>query len=92
MSFAALPKTADVVVVGGGTVGAWCAYFLRQASVENVVLIEKGLLGQGASSRAAVTEEHPAFADTPMVFDVPSGHDAGPGGRPHCRGRRADRR
>lgn len=53
MSFAALPKTADVVVVGGGTVGAWCAYFLRQASVENVVLIEKGLLGQGASSRAA---------------------------------------
>ena len=53
MSFAALPKTADVVVVGGGTVGAWCAYFLRQAGVANVVLIEKGLLGQGASSRAA---------------------------------------
>ena len=53
MSFAALPKTADVVVVGGGTVGAWCAYFLRQAGVQNVVLIEKGVLGQGASSRAA---------------------------------------
>jgi sarcosine oxidase subunit beta len=53
MSFVALPKTADVVVVGGGTVGAWCAYFLRQAGVENVVLIEKGVLGQGASSRAA---------------------------------------
>ena len=40
-------------MVGGGTVGAWCAYFLRQAGVENVVLIEKGVLGQGASSRAA---------------------------------------
>ena len=53
MSFAALPKTADVVVVGGGTVGAWCAYFLRQAGVQNVVLVEKGVLGQGASSRAA---------------------------------------
>jgi sarcosine oxidase subunit beta len=53
MSFAALPKSADVVVVGGGTVGAWCAYFLRQAGVQNVVLIEKGVLGQGASSRAA---------------------------------------
>src|ERR1700729_1115126 len=53
MSFAALPKTADLVVVGGGTVGAWCAYFLRQAGVQNVVLIEKGVLGQGASSRAA---------------------------------------
>jgi sarcosine oxidase subunit beta len=48
-----LPKTAEAVVVGGGTVGAWCAYFLRRAGLDNVVLIEKGALGQGASSRAA---------------------------------------
>ncbi|HEX4288046.1 MAG TPA: FAD-binding oxidoreductase [Trebonia sp.] len=48
-----LQKTADAVVVGGGTVGAWCAYFLRRAGLENVLLIEKGVLGQGASSRAA---------------------------------------
>jgi sarcosine oxidase subunit beta len=48
-----LPKTADAVVVGGGTVGAWCAYFLRKAGLSNVVLVEKGVLGQGASSRAA---------------------------------------
>jgi sarcosine oxidase subunit beta len=138
-----LPKTADAVVVGGGTVGAWCAYFLRRAGLGNVVLIEKGVLGQGSSSRAAgvvrvqggtpeavrlgiwsrsfylgqlaelgtdsgfvqqgyllpcftqpevaappagiaipaggvrhhvaVTEQHPAFASTPMAFDVPSG-------------------
>ena len=47
------PATADAVVVGGGTVGAWCAYFLRQAGLERVVLLEKGALGQGASSRAA---------------------------------------
>ena len=40
-------------MVGGGTVGAWCAYFLRTAGLERVVLIEKGVLGQGASSRAA---------------------------------------
>jgi sarcosine oxidase subunit beta len=40
-------------VVGGGTVGAWCAYFLRRAGLDRVVLIEKGSLGQGASSRAA---------------------------------------
>jgi len=39
--------------VGGGTVGAWCAYFLRRAGLARVVLIEKGFLGQGASSRAA---------------------------------------
>src|SRR6516165_9223533 len=48
-----LPKTADAVVVGGGTVGAWCAWFLRLAGLDNVVLIEKGVLGQGSSSRAA---------------------------------------
>ena len=50
---AALPRTADAVVVGGGTVGAWCAYFLRRAGLERVVLVEKGTLGSGASSRAA---------------------------------------
>ena len=53
MVSAELPRTADAVVVGGGTVGAWCAYFLRRAGLERVVLIEKGTLGSGASSRAA---------------------------------------
>ena len=48
-----MSDSADAVVVGGGTVGAWCAYFLRQAGLARVVLIEKGFLGQGASSRAA---------------------------------------
>jgi sarcosine oxidase subunit beta len=50
---AELPRTADAVVVGGGTVGAWCAYFLRQAGLERVVLVERKTLGSGASSRAA---------------------------------------
>jgi sarcosine oxidase subunit beta len=48
-----LPGSADAVVVGGGTIGAWCAYFLRRAGLDRVVLLEKGMLGQGASSRAA---------------------------------------
>lgn len=46
-------SSADAVVVGGGTIGAWCAYFLRQAGLDRVVLLEKDTLGQGASSRAA---------------------------------------
>src|SRR5579864_8504792 len=53
MNSGELPQTADVVVVGGGTVGAWCAYFLRHAGLGQVVLVEKGMLGQGSSSRAA---------------------------------------
>jgi glycine/D-amino acid oxidase-like deaminating enzyme len=48
-----LPGTADAVFVGGGTVGAWCACFLRQAGLSRMVLLEKGMLGQGASSQAS---------------------------------------
>ena len=46
------PPGADAVVVGGGTVGAWCAWFLRQAGLD-VVLLERQTLGAGASPRAA---------------------------------------
>ena len=43
---------ADVVVVGGGTVGAWTACLLAEAG-RSVVLVEAATLGAGASSRAA---------------------------------------
>jgi sarcosine oxidase, subunit beta len=46
-------ETADAVVIGGGTIGAWCAYFLRRSGLDKVTLVEKRTLGQGASSRAA---------------------------------------
>jgi sarcosine oxidase subunit beta len=52
-SSGSVPRTADAVVVGGGTVGAWCAWFLRRAGVEDVLLVEADTLGKGASSRAA---------------------------------------
>lgn len=45
--------SADVVVVGGGTVGAWTAVLLAERGVERVVLLEALTLGDGASSRAA---------------------------------------
>ncbi|HEX9526653.1 MAG TPA: FAD-dependent oxidoreductase, partial [Streptosporangiaceae bacterium] len=48
-----MDSTADAVVVGGGTIGAWCAYFLRTSGVGRVILLDKDRLGQGASSRAA---------------------------------------
>ncbi|HLW45926.1 MAG TPA: FAD-binding oxidoreductase [Acidimicrobiales bacterium] len=46
-------EMADAVVVGGGTLGGWCAWFLRRAGLGRVVLVERGQLGRGASSRAA---------------------------------------
>jgi glycine/D-amino acid oxidase-like deaminating enzyme len=44
---------AAVVVVGGGTVGAWTAVQLAERGVGRVVLLEAKTLGAGASSRAA---------------------------------------
>jgi sarcosine oxidase, subunit beta len=46
-------RSAEVVVVGGGTVGAWTAVQLAERGVENIVLLESATLGDGASSRAA---------------------------------------
>ncbi|HEX4687335.1 MAG TPA: FAD-binding oxidoreductase [Nocardioides sp.] len=48
-----MPRAADAVVVGGGTIGAWAAWFLTRAGLGDVVLLERDTLGQGASSRAA---------------------------------------
>jgi sarcosine oxidase subunit beta len=44
---------ADLVVVGAGTVGGWASYFAKADGIERVVVVERGLAGQGASSRAA---------------------------------------
>ena len=44
---------ADLVVVGAGTVGGWASYFAKADGLGRVVVLEKGLAGQGASSRAA---------------------------------------
>jgi glycine/D-amino acid oxidase-like deaminating enzyme len=45
-----LPKSADVVVIGGGIVGASAAYFLARRGL-SVALIEKGYVGCEQSSR-----------------------------------------
>jgi sarcosine oxidase subunit beta len=43
---------ADLVVVGAGTVGGWASWFARKAGAKRVVVLERDLVGQGASSRA----------------------------------------
>src|SRR3954470_15611400 len=43
----------DVVVVGAGTIGGWASTFAARDGAGRVVGVERGLGGQGASSRAA---------------------------------------
>jgi sarcosine oxidase, subunit beta len=45
--------TADLVIVGAGTIGAWASVFAKELGAARVVVLEKGEAGQGASSRAA---------------------------------------
>ncbi|NLG21606.1 MAG: FAD-binding oxidoreductase [Actinomycetales bacterium] len=47
-----LPSEADVVIIGGGVMGLSSALHLARAGVR-VVLLEKGSLGEGSTSRAA---------------------------------------
>ncbi len=44
---------ADLVVVGAGTIGGWASVFAASDGVGRVVVLERGLAGAGASSRAA---------------------------------------
>ena len=45
-----LPDAADVVVVGGGMLGSWTAYWLARAGA-NVVLVERTAIAWGATGR-----------------------------------------
>lgn len=49
----ALPGAAEVVIVGGGVIGTSIAFHLAEAGVRDVVVLERGSLGGGSTSRAA---------------------------------------
>ena len=44
---------ADLVIVGAGTIGGWASYFARTSGADRVIVVERGRVGDGASSRAA---------------------------------------
>ncbi len=48
-----MTERADLVVVGAGTIGGWASVFAAADGLGRVVVLERGLVGMGASSRAA---------------------------------------
>ncbi|TAK11458.1 MAG: FAD-binding oxidoreductase [Anaerolineae bacterium] len=49
-----LPKSADIVIIGGGVMGASTAHHLAQRGVKDIVLLEKeDFFGLGATGRCA---------------------------------------
>ncbi len=54
-----LPRTAEIVVIGAGVMGASTAYHLASRGMRNIVVLEKeGFFGQGATGRCAGGVRH----------------------------------
>ena len=46
-------ESAEVVIIGGGAMGASTAYHLTELGITNIVLVERETLGSGSTSKAA---------------------------------------
>ncbi|MFF8846365.1 NAD(P)/FAD-dependent oxidoreductase [Streptomyces sp. NPDC015127] len=50
-TFRTVPPAADVVIIGGGVMGASIAFHLAEAGVDDIVVVERGDLGSGSSGK-----------------------------------------
>lgn len=53
-----LPEETDIVIVGGGVIGASIAYFLVTESNRDVTLIEKNAIGSGSTGDSSAIIRH----------------------------------
>jgi len=50
---APLPSRAEVIIIGGGIIGVSIAYYLAKKGLGEVVLLERGMMGEGATGKCA---------------------------------------
>lgn len=50
---AALPQSADILIIGAGAVGCSLAFHLAKQGAEKVVVLDQGQIGQGATAACA---------------------------------------
>src|SRR5579864_5257593 len=62
--------SADVVIIGGGIVGISAAYFLTEAGVRDVVILERATVGAGATGRAAGVMLVQSGSDADLSFQL----------------------
>ncbi len=48
-----MERRAEIIIIGGGIVGTSIAYYLAQKKARGVVLLEKGMLGEGSTAKCA---------------------------------------
>jgi sarcosine oxidase subunit beta len=65
-----LPKSADIVIVGGGAIGCSIAYHLALRGASNVVVLERETLGSGSTSKAAGGIRAQFGTDTEIKFSL----------------------
>jgi len=49
----ALPRTADIVIIGAGAIGSSIAYQLSKRGARDIVVLERETIGSGSTSKAA---------------------------------------
>jgi sarcosine oxidase subunit beta len=50
-----LPKTADVVIIGGGIMGVSMAYYLARRSAGRIIVLEREVVGSGSTGRSVAS-------------------------------------
>src|SRR5216683_4492566 len=70
---AMLPPVADIVIIGGGVMGASAAYHLTRRGVRNIVLLEREtFFGQGSTGRCAGGIRHQFSTDINIDLSIKS--------------------